>query len=154
MPAGTRNPEKWVSTKAALGLRPFAESFVLLFDCMERRGQELYPRAWAKWVCSRSVTVCIPSHVRLFRDPVGCTSPGSSVQGILFLLQGIFLTQGSNLCLLHWQADSLTMSHQGSPYSRGLLYKVGTSKNYGHTERIALCLLLTILYSVLINLQE
>ena len=32
-----------------------------------------------------------------------------------FLLQGIFLTQGSNLHLLHWQADSLPLSHQGSP---------------------------------------
>ena len=34
------------------------------------------------------------------------------------LLQGIFLTQGSNLCLLHWQADSLPLSHQASPYFR------------------------------------
>ena len=32
-----------------------------------------------------------------------------------FLLQGIFLTQGSNLCLLHWQSDSLPLSHLGSP---------------------------------------
>ena len=29
---------------------------------------------------------------------------------------GIFSNQGSNLCLLHWQADSLPLSHQGSPY--------------------------------------
>ena len=29
--------------------------------------------------------------------------------GCHFLLQGIFLTQGSNLCLLHWQADSLPL---------------------------------------------
>ena len=28
---------------------------------------------------------------------------------------GIFLDQGSNSCLLHWQADSLPLSHQGSP---------------------------------------
>ena len=28
---------------------------------------------------------------------------------------GIFLGQRSNLCLLHWQADSLPLSHQGSP---------------------------------------
>ena len=28
---------------------------------------------------------------------------------------GIFLDQGSNPCLLHWQADSLPLSHQGSP---------------------------------------
>ena len=29
---------------------------------------------------------------------------------------GIFLDQGSNPCLLHWQMDSLPLSHQGSPY--------------------------------------
>ena len=33
--------------------------------------------------------------------------------GLHFLLQGIFLTQGSNLHLLHWQEDSL-MSYLGS----------------------------------------
>ena len=27
---------------------------------------------------------------------------------------GILLDQGSNPCLLHWQADSLLLSHQGS----------------------------------------
>ena len=27
---------------------------------------------------------------------------------------GIFPSQGSNPCLLHWQADSLPLSHQGS----------------------------------------
>ena len=35
--------------------------------------------------------------------------------GCHFLLQGIFLTQGLNLCLLHCQADSLLMSHQRGP---------------------------------------
>ena len=35
--------------------------------------------------------------------------------GCHFIPQGIFLTQGSNPCLLHWQADSLPLSHQGSP---------------------------------------
>ena len=35
--------------------------------------------------------------------------------GCHFLPQGIFLTQGSNLSLLHWQIDSLPLSHQGSP---------------------------------------
>ena len=28
---------------------------------------------------------------------------------------GIFLDQGSKPCLLHWQADSLPLSHKGSP---------------------------------------
>ena len=34
--------------------------------------------------------------------------------GYYFLLQGLFLTQELNLCFLHWQADSLSLSHQGS----------------------------------------
>ena len=36
--------------------------------------------------------------------------------GCHFLLQGIFLTQGSNLCLLHWQVGSFPLNHQGSPW--------------------------------------
>ena len=28
---------------------------------------------------------------------------------------GVFSDQGSNVCLLHWQVDSLPLSHQGSP---------------------------------------
>ena len=35
--------------------------------------------------------------------------------GCRFLLQGIFLTQGSSLILLHWQADSLPLTHLGRP---------------------------------------
>ena len=35
--------------------------------------------------------------------------------GCYFLLQGIFLTQGSNPHLLHWLVDSLSLSHLGSP---------------------------------------
>ena len=56
-----------------------------------------------------------------------CSPPGSSVHwdsldkntgvGCHFLVQGIFPTLGSNLSLLHllhWQADSLPLSHLGS----------------------------------------
>ena len=35
--------------------------------------------------------------------------------GCHFVLQGIFPTQGSNTCLLHWQTFPLPLSHQGSP---------------------------------------
>ena len=58
------------------------------------------------YVCCASSRTHIPQNTR-----VGCH----------FLLQGIFLTQGSNPCLLrllqlpHWQADSLPLSHWGSP---------------------------------------
>ena len=36
--------------------------------------------------------------------------------GCHFLLQGIVPTYVSNLCLLHWQMDSLPLSHLGSPH--------------------------------------
>ena len=39
-------------------------------------------------------------------------------EGYHFLLQGIFLTQGLNPCLpclMHWQVDSLPLSHLGIP---------------------------------------
>ena len=60
-------------------------------------------------------------------NPVECSSPGTSVFGILqarilewvALLQGIFLTQGLNLhlfWLLHWQVGSLPLLPPGSPY--------------------------------------
>ena len=43
-------------------------------------------------------------------------SPGKNTGvGCHFLLQEIFLTQGSNLSLLHQQADSLPLSHLGIP---------------------------------------
>ena len=58
-------------------------------------------------------------------DPMDCSPPGSSVHGdspgknigvgCHALLQGIFLTQGSNLGLLHWQVGSLPLMPFGSP---------------------------------------
>ena len=50
-------------------------------------------------------------------------SPGKNTGvGCPFQLQEIFPTQGSNLCLLHWQMDSLPLCHLGSPQrqSKGL----------------------------------
>ena len=38
-----------------------------------------------------------------------------------FLFQGIFLTQGLNPSLLHWKADSLPLSHLGSPLVKLLM---------------------------------
>ena len=74
-----------------------------------------------------SIYVCFClwlSCVQLFCDPMDYSRPGSSVHGISqqeywsglpFLVQGIFLTQGSNPYFLHWQVDSLPLSHQRSP---------------------------------------
>ena len=79
------------------------------------------------------VCVHLLSHVQLFVD--ASSLPGSSVHGIFFpgkntgvgchfSPQGIFLTQGSNpgfLHLLHWQADSLLLSHLGSPNKKSVM---------------------------------
>ena len=87
--------------------------------------------------CEQSVYLCVlcrvPSHfscVQLSCDPVGCSPPGFSVHGgspgkntgvgCCALLQGIFLTQGSNLCLLcllDWQVGSLPLELPGNPFS-------------------------------------
>ena len=68
--------------------------------------------------CAKSLQSC-PT----LCNPMDCSPPGSSVQGVSrldtgvgnhFLLQGIFPTQGSKLhllCLLHWQAASLSQCH-------------------------------------------
>ena len=52
--------------------------------------------------------------------------PGKNSRvGCHFLFQGIFPTQGSNsslLLLLHWQADSLPLSHLGSLYGYTIIH--------------------------------
>ena len=54
-------------------------------------------------------------------SPANCSLPGSSVHRILKarILEWVAISfsrryQGSNLHLLHWPADSLPLSHQGS----------------------------------------
>ena len=47
--------------------------------------------------------------------PLSWNFPGKNTgMDCHFTLQGIFPTQGLNLCLLHWQANSLPLSHLGS----------------------------------------
>ena len=64
-------------------------------------------------------------------DPMDCSLPGSSVQawnspgkntgmGCYSLLQGNFLTQGSNPGFLHWRQILYHLSHQGTPWRMGM----------------------------------
>ena len=72
-------------------------------------------------------------------DPMDYSLPGSSVHGDSpskntglgrrTFLQGIFPTQGSNLCLLcllHWQAGSLPLV---PPRKQAVLFKIRSLKN-------------------------
>ena len=81
--------------------------------------EECYKRMLVK-----SLKLCL-----ILCDPINYSQPGSSVRGdfpgknigvgCYALLQGIFPTQGSNLCLLcllHWQAGSYHYHHLGSPW--------------------------------------
>ena len=76
------------------------------------------------------------SNVRLFANPwtVAHQAPRSMGfsreeywSGCHFLLQGIFMTQGSNLhllCLLHWQTGSLPLMLPGKPVEMYFLKKI------------------------------
>ena len=80
-----------------------------------------------------SLGACVHAHAKLLQlclalcNPMDCKPPGSSVHGspgkntgmgCHSLLQGIFPTQGWNLCLLrllHWQAGSLPLAPPEQP---------------------------------------
>ena len=66
---------------------------------------------WAKWSESESHSVMSDS-----LRPHGLNSPGQNTGvGSLFLLQGIFPTQGSNPGLRHYRQILYQLSHKGSP---------------------------------------
>ena len=75
-------------------------------------------------------TLVIPWNA-VYRDPLSMGFPDKNTGvGCHVLLQGIFPTQGSNHCLLHWQADSLPLSHQGSQsYLQNGKLEIGTEND-------------------------
>ena len=94
----------------------------LLQHCLQQSRHGKQPK------CPSTVCVCLvaQSHLTLC-DPMDC-SPGSSVHGIILtrILEWVAISssRGSSqprdwtLCLwhlLHWQADSLLLSHLGKP---------------------------------------
>ena len=68
---------------------------------------------FSHWVTFNSfVTPWIVAH----QGPLSMGFPRQEYWSRLpFPSPGIFLTQGSNLSLLHWQAESLSLRHQGCP---------------------------------------
>ena len=88
--------------------------------------------------CSVSLIIVIvvvvqsQNHVWLFTTPWTVAHQAPLPWGFLgkntgvrcyFLLQGVYQTQGLNLCLLHWQAYSLPSSHQESLIIREMQIK-------------------------------
>ena len=105
--------------------RPATRWWKMRLNCRHQHWNFIYypPIIW----CVCVVLACARCHVWLFVTswtslPGSCpwNFPGKSTgMGCHFLLQGIFLTQGSNpcfLCLLHWQAGSLPTVPPGKLY--------------------------------------
>ena len=101
-----------------------------------------------RWICL-SYLVCALSHsvVSSSLPPHGLqsarllclqNSPDKNTKmGCHFLLQGNFLTQGSNPYLLHWQVDSLPLSPQGSPYSYLISHQSLPFNNFGSLRQFS-----------------
>ena len=112
----------WLYTNGQkLVLRPNVTNCKTAWETYSLAGWPILAETWG-WAVPCLITQSCPTVC----DPLDCSPQGSSVHGILqarilewvaiFLLQGIFLTQGSNphlLCLLHWQAGSLPLSYLG-----------------------------------------
>ena len=88
--------------------------------------------SWNRCCCCSVTKLCLT-----LCDPMDCSLPGSSFHGILQerILEWAaipFLTQGSNSHLLHWQVDSLPLSHRGSPQASASLnsFSLSNSKNW------------------------
>ena len=74
---------------------------------------------------------CMLSHVQCFvtlwvvacQAPLSMGFPSKNIGvGYHFLLQGVFLTQGSNLRLPHWQEHSLPLSHLRSIKVQSIIF--------------------------------
>ena len=62
--------------------------------------------------------------------------PGKNTgMGCHFLLQGIFLTQGLNPCILDSKTDSVLLSHQGSPTN---CYKIYLFVKWNNLELVVM----------------
>ena len=86
-----------------------------------------FNQSWISQVWKWKVKVKSLSHVWFFATPwtVAHQAPLSMVfprqeywSGLPFPSLGISLTKGFNPCLLHWQADSLALSHLSSPHDK------------------------------------
>ena len=85
-----------------------------------------FPFIWAPWSSYEDVKMLVTQLCPTLWDPMDCSLPDSSVHGIsqarilewvaIFLLQGIFPTQGSNQRLLLWEVSSLPLSQMGSKF--------------------------------------
>ena len=93
------------------------------------------------------VKVLVPQLCPTLCDPMHYSMPGSSIHGILqaripesvaiFLLQGIFPTQGSKPGLLHCRRTLYQLSYQGSPMSVNHMLNISEKEMVTHSSVLA-----------------
>ena len=123
--------ELWVScwTIYHMVLQLVVSSSSSSLDCEQPEGQQcglLISRCSELVPGKLKVKVIVSQSCLTLWDAMECIPPGSSVNGIVpgkdtgvgchFLLQGIFLTQGSNPGLLHCRQILYQLSCNGSPW--------------------------------------
>ena len=95
---------EWMYNHVNLSLSLFEYVHVSVYLCVCAQSSVLSDYLWL--------------HVAYRAPPIHGIFPSKNTEvGCYFLLQGIFLTQGSNQCLLHllhWQVGPLPLQHQGT----------------------------------------
>ena len=133
-PTTRRHSEKSASDKPGNELSPI-RALILAFTASRpvRNWRLLFkpPSLWylvtvnqtdQAWACMCLVTQSCPALCNpLDYSPLdpsvhGCASGKNTGVSCYALIQGIFLTQGSNPCLLHCRRILYHLSHQGSPH--------------------------------------
>ena len=99
----------WYRTFTALFL--IINLFILFIYFWLRLGLQCCMRAFSS--CGERGPLFLAVHVLLIAVASLVAERGLSACRLSSC--GIFLDQGSNPCLLHWQADSQPLHHQGSP---------------------------------------
>ena len=85
-------------------------TYFLLFQCLQMLMVQIFH------VVVQSLSRVLPYGLQPTRLLCPWYFPGKNTGiGCHFLLRGMCPSQRSDLCLLHWQADSLLLSHQRSP---------------------------------------
>ena len=111
------------STSSSPSLYPLVSPFCMVPSFFPAIGSRLMP---GNMLCMHACSVVSdslrPHGLQPARPPCPWAFLGKNT-GVdcQVLLQGIFQTQGWNLCLLHWQVVSLPLSYLGSPQERQIL---------------------------------
>jgi len=95
--------------------------FLCFFVCVFVWLHWVFVAAWTFFSCGKQKLLSSYDEQASYCSGLSCCGAqslgrvGSIVVALSPAACGTFPDQGSNLCLLHWQVDLLSLNHQGSP---------------------------------------